>query len=92
LRSSNDEKLRCNVCSRLCVTRHARGTGADLRCRCGCKAFWVSRITLLERLLFRLGWYSDAVHGVTLMLVPLGGTMETLERSQDGKLASESAR
>jgi len=45
-----------------------------MECVCGCRAWFFSRITLVERLLFLVGYHKDAdASTLTLIDAPFGG-------------------
>ena len=67
-------KPRCNMCSRLFTTRNS--TKGD--CSCGCRAWFFSRITLVERLGFLVGYHKDADASMLQQIdAPLGGDART---------------
>ena len=77
LSDSPNRKLRCNQCSNLYVTGNVNDGGQGKLCSCGCKAWYMSRLTLIEKLLFALGIYKDADLSILQTVdAPLGGPKE----------------
>jgi len=71
-------KLRCNTCSRLFTKRNTAGTG---NCKCGTRAWYLSRVTIPERIGFWLGYHVDSPGGLQEVNALLGGRVEKVNQS-----------
>jgi hypothetical protein len=64
-------KMRCNQCSRLATHRNMASADA---CVCGCRAWFLSRVTWYERMRFFLGIDKDGdTSKMTFSKKPIGG-------------------
>jgi len=75
--SLGDSKWRCNVCSRLRTKRNSKGQ----TCSCSGKAFFLSKITLVERILYAFGWHVDSLEALELSDKPIAGNEETMNKA-----------
>lgn len=68
--------MRCNTCSRLLIAGNVEGDN----CVCGSRAWFFSRVTLIERLLFLLGVYrdTDLPEAMRMSRKPIGGRSDLI--------------
>ena len=75
---SND--LRCNICNRIQRERVFIGS----TCKCGCGAFWESKLTIYEWLMFRCGiWTRYDMSKILAVSTVLGGGRDAMRLSLD---------
>lgn len=77
-------RLRCNVCSRLYITRSTEIKDDQPYCLCGSRVWYVSKQTLLEKVLFAVGFNKDA--DISLLrhdTLPLGGSPEAVQAAME---------
>lgn len=74
---TRSRKLRCNLCGRIAAAHRFDG-----KCVCGCSAFYVSRLTIFERLAFAFGLFRDAdFGGYKTATALLGGPVSLMKQA-----------